>query len=383
MTIPSSITDLSETAASNSPSGSESVGPSLDDYLRAIQAIARAESLNKGWERHNHTVTWLSGTTFSISGDKTSLYTAGRRLKFTITGPTTTYGTVSASAYAAGTTTVTVVNDSTALTSPISEVQLGADMLELIAAGKTLATTADITPVIQGLLSISGANVVLTPYRGNKISINGTIYTIPSTGVSLAPPGASASTTFYIYAYDNAGTLTLEYSATAYATDTTTGLAIKSADATRTLVGMARTDSGSAWSLCRSWVNDPGFTAQNAITSDATTSSTTYVEVGSGLRTSFLAWDGEIVNVYAGGRISGAACSLAFDGTTAVDITGGDTGNSGERGSVGMSYATQSLSEGYHYATLLFKDIGSSGCTVYGEAFVGNRATVQVAIGSR
>lgn len=41
MPVPSSIGDLSATPASNSPAGSEAVGPLLDDYLRAIQAIVR------------------------------------------------------------------------------------------------------------------------------------------------------------------------------------------------------------------------------------------------------------------------------------------------------------------------------------------------------
>lgn len=39
MPVPTSITDLSTTAASNSPAGSETVFPSLDDYLRALSAF--------------------------------------------------------------------------------------------------------------------------------------------------------------------------------------------------------------------------------------------------------------------------------------------------------------------------------------------------------
>lgn len=39
MPVPTSITDLSTTAASNSPAGSEMVFPSLDDYLRAHAAF--------------------------------------------------------------------------------------------------------------------------------------------------------------------------------------------------------------------------------------------------------------------------------------------------------------------------------------------------------
>lgn len=41
MPIPSTVSDLSATAASNYPTGAESVGPSLDDYLRSHAAIIR------------------------------------------------------------------------------------------------------------------------------------------------------------------------------------------------------------------------------------------------------------------------------------------------------------------------------------------------------
>lgn len=41
MSVPTKIADLSVTPASNSPAGSDSIGTSLDDYLRAIQAFER------------------------------------------------------------------------------------------------------------------------------------------------------------------------------------------------------------------------------------------------------------------------------------------------------------------------------------------------------
>lgn len=43
MPIPSSIADISTTATSNSPSGTDAIGTSLDDYLRAIQAIIKQQ----------------------------------------------------------------------------------------------------------------------------------------------------------------------------------------------------------------------------------------------------------------------------------------------------------------------------------------------------
>ena len=41
MAVPTSITDCNATAANNSPAGSDSIGTSLDDYLRSHAAIIR------------------------------------------------------------------------------------------------------------------------------------------------------------------------------------------------------------------------------------------------------------------------------------------------------------------------------------------------------
>jgi hypothetical protein len=56
MTVPTAITDLSSTAASNSPAGSENVFPNLDDYLRAGYKFSR--------DLYDGTLT-ISGKTFA------------------------------------------------------------------------------------------------------------------------------------------------------------------------------------------------------------------------------------------------------------------------------------------------------------------------------
>jgi len=48
MPVPTRLTDFSTTAASNSPQGSDSIGNSLDDYLRAYQAVTRLDLASKG-----------------------------------------------------------------------------------------------------------------------------------------------------------------------------------------------------------------------------------------------------------------------------------------------------------------------------------------------
>lgn len=125
MPVPTSITDLSTTAASNSPAGSDSIGNpgKIDDYFRGYGAVQRAESLNKSWERWNDTPTYINATQFSVAGNLTARYVVGRRVKCTVTAGTV-YGRISVSAFGTA-TTVTVVLDSGNLDSGLSEVQLG------------------------------------------------------------------------------------------------------------------------------------------------------------------------------------------------------------------------------------------------------------------
>lgn len=72
MPIPSSAADLSTTADSNSPAGSDSVGTSLDDYLRAIQAIIKQQD-SKGSDIASSTTIDIpnSGRYFIVTGTTT------------------------------------------------------------------------------------------------------------------------------------------------------------------------------------------------------------------------------------------------------------------------------------------------------------------------
>ena len=73
-------------------------------------------------------------------------------------------------------------------------------------------------------LALSGGNLVLSRYNGTSINIDGTNQSIPGAGVSLSASGVSASTFYYIYVYMNSGTMTLEYSTTAYTINSSTGI---------------------------------------------------------------------------------------------------------------------------------------------------------------
>lgn len=83
MAAPSRIYDLSATASSNTPSGTEAVGTGLDDYLRGIQAVIRGDLATKGAD---------------IASASTTDLGAVQGLSHDITGTTTitSFGTVAA-----------------------------------------------------------------------------------------------------------------------------------------------------------------------------------------------------------------------------------------------------------------------------------------------
>lgn len=349
--------------------------------------------------------TYISATSFSLVGDQTGTFQGGRRLKTTNSGGTV-YSTIKTSAFGV-VTTVTVVNDSGTLDSGLSEVSYGllsptnpstpllADTYPILSGSSDKTkklrievdgNTTDTTRVIAApdadsiygdfhgacILAKSGANLVLSPKNGNKIIINSVAYAIPDAGVSLAPP-AVASTTYYIYAYMNSGTMTLENSATAYATQAGTGVIIKSGDATRTLVGMARTTSGNAWAdtatqrFVRSWFNDPGVGGISSFSTQRTTTSLSYVELNSEIRVEFLIWTGEVAEISASGAgqksdtANSCQSSIGIDGTTAENVfNAGQSTSASVRWPVGMALVKTGLSEGYHYATFLGMQVSSN-----------------------
>jgi hypothetical protein len=153
-----------------------------------------------------------------------------------------------------------------------------------------------------GTLIKSGANIQLNPLIGSLLTINGVNAKIPNAGVTLAATGLTVGTLYYIYATQSSGIVNaLEASTTAYAISTTAGsegLAIKTGDATRRLVGMVRPIAGPAFSdtsnqrFVRSWLNRKSVALVGTGFS-GTTTSTVPVEISTTARLEFLAFSDE------------------------------------------------------------------------------------------
>jgi len=226
-----------------------------------------------------------------------------------------------------------------------------------------------------GALYISGCrftfldatHCILNPSKGDAIRIQGSVYSVPAAGVQISTAGLSASTLYYVYAYISGGAIALEASATGHATDTTTGnvgTEIKSGDASRSLVGMVRTNASTQFvsspqnRSVRSWFNR---TASNLLSpqlgSNVAISTSSITEISSNFQLWFIAWSGETVSWQATAQYfaSTAAAinlylwldSVAFGTSAAV------TADSSTRVlPFGGPAVAGSVTEGFHIATL-------------------------------
>ena len=207
---------------------------------------------------------------------------------------------------------------------------------------------------------VSGTQIKLAPYNGNNLIINGVLQQIPSAGVTLANTGLAASTLYYVYAYMNAATMTLEAVTTTHATGTN-GVEQKSGDATRTLVGMIYTNSSTPGQFvdsptqrfCLNWFNRRALSLYFSTTAPVNFTNSSSAEITSTLRVNMLSWADEAISASgsgtAGNNTAGATIQL---GLVADGVTFGNYVNMTLSGTISqLPYAiigSSPLSEGVH-----------------------------------
>ena len=239
-------------------------------------------------------------------------------------------------------------------------------------------------------IGLSGSNLKLMPYQGNQLTITGVPQVIPSTGVTLAPTGTTASTAYYIYAAMSSGVMVLEFSATGHVTDATTGVEVKSGDPTRTLVAQWYVDGTGAWSnlggLGLNWFNRRPTGRVSFFSTNRSTTSGTYVEINTEIRITFLLWAGDVASYRVTGVCSNTNAnstsdtSVAYDGTTAEDSfvrVQPYLANAVTPVVVGVDRS--GLSEGLHYATVL-GDCNSGTATWLGSGTAGTRTAASLLV---
>lgn len=155
------------------------------------------------------TPTFVSTTSFTLVGDQTTTFTAGRVIQTTNTGGTV-YSEIVRSAFSAGLTTVTVVNRSGTLDSGLSAVfysiidgaNPGITATEVFRDGGTVASasTTNIWGVPGNSIHISGTNTIASfstaAYAGMQRSIifDGALTLVHSSNVLNLPGNANVTT---------------------------------------------------------------------------------------------------------------------------------------------------------------------------------------------
>lgn len=226
----------------------------------------------------------------------------------------------------------------------------------------------------------------MSPYNGNNLIINGVPQAIPSAGVTISNASLAASTVYYVYAYMNSGVMTLELSTTTYAVGTT-GIVQKNGDATRTLVGMIRTTSGSQFAdstsqiFCLNWFNRRSKRGVVQTLSDQAFTNNSMAEVSASMRIEFLVWNNSVDAVP-----SNDAGLIIANGTLANNTSGGQTtfqvyvdgavfsnqqnasisGTTMNRVPFSCDTGITGLAEGYHLAALYGATSSGSSSTLIG-----------------
>ncbi len=203
-------------------------------------------------------------------------------------------------------------------------------------------------------LTLPGSDLLLSPFRGNRLPIAGVLQTVPAAGISLSSSGLTASTLYYIYAEMVGGVMTLLASTTGHSTDAATGVEVMTGDATKTLVGMGYVNAAGAWSLVLSWFNrqDVWLNSSTTLSGTVTTSSPVQISL---LDVPFLCWGGHAVELCP---LLGHQTSTAGYGVSVMSyIDGTDVGQAQATSVsfVGQTATTQTTNytyptEGYHVA---------------------------------
>lgn len=175
------IKSYSSTPASNSsatPNGApEGMAPSaVNDVMRQMMAEIRRWYEDPAWIDYGYTYTYVSGTSFKISGsDQTAIYVVGRRVRAVGTTTGTIYGTIATSAFSTD-TTVTVTWDSGTLSSETLAVSVGMPALG-----------SPINAASVSAITVSDASITTTDITTNNVS---------STKHGFAPKSPADATKF-------------------------------------------------------------------------------------------------------------------------------------------------------------------------------------------
>lgn len=181
------------------------------------------------------------------------------------------------------------------------------------------------------LTYVSSTQIKLERCGGKWLWINGKNESVPSSGPTASNTGLTAGTLYYVYAYMNSGTMTLELSTTVPVADSTYGVMVKTGDGTRTLVGAVYTDAGTPGTflndITHAWVRSWYHPQDYSLFANGSVSISSALSEYTGLTLYALMWNGESIHqqfstyAYLSSGASAVLSSRAYAGGTGVGAT--------------------------------------------------------------
>lgn len=290
MPVPSNVGDLNPNPAANSPTGNETVGPNLDDYLRAGFAFTRQIAADFAGDTAPTNpfayMLWAdtaSGVMKRRNSDNTEWKIEGHLLR----------------------SALPIFPSDDVPTADTGPIVVAAQGLMEWDGGKYA-----VSEPAHGqcrFVFVSSTECRLMPYNGNGLVINGRQYRIGAAGVPITTAATAANGRYFVFAKDDgSGGIALELASTTGASYSihTDGVTIKTGDPTRTLVGWLGTTAGNTFSdsaasnrFVASWFNRRRRSTSEQLS--GSTSSTVSVGLGNGR--SLFNWAGEEVEVKLSG----------------------------------------------------------------------------------
>lgn len=212
---------------------------------------------------------------------------------------------------------------------------------------------------------VSATLIEFVPYGGDLIKIAGLIYntlgvvSAANTGVyvsGVAGQNLAASTFYYVYLFNNAGTLAVDFSTTGYVRDNqygNLGVAVKNGDSSRSLIGWVLTNGSAQFQSSRvySWFNPAVSIPFNSgtLSNNSITGTTSYKFFGYGGSFAFTPIRSGTLTIIGAFRSVGTATSAGagddyalYYGTGAAPANGQSTPWPGATQAFGISCSTPS-----------------------------------------
>jgi hypothetical protein len=251
--------------------------------------------------------------------------------------------------------------------------------------GITSDINAGLVPQCGRLYYANASQILFLPFNGDKIKIQGVIYSIPSGGVvasnsptfvnGVAGQNLALDTTYLVCLFNNGGTLAMDFITTlAHSADTTAGnvgVETPTTNKSRTVIGLVRYVAGIGFANSTkyrgviSWFNRRNLALFGDSTAGFSTTAGSPTEVNPSARTYFLNWqDDDVLIGITGSFLSGAAGTggwqVGYDGT-AVGVVSNQTIANTTWWGAATSFFSFNTAEIWHYVTPM--------CAGYGAGF--------------